>query len=98
MKGALRRRLRELKPQRPMQEMPERERILAQLEGVDQLTLKGIRGLREFILAQAQIIEAHIQLGNLPPEASIINNVGIQKVQQLEQLAAQLREQLASLE
>lgn len=68
--------------------------IKKQLEAIDATTMKGVRGLREFILAQAAIIDALIAGNSLPPEAQISSNIGVQKVLQLEQAAAALRAQL----
>ena len=68
--------------------------VLRELVALDRLTLSGVRGLREFIIAQAQIIDEHIARGNLPPTAKVSDNVGVQKIAQLEQQAAALRAKL----
>lgn len=69
--------------------------IKAQLEAIDRATMLGVRGLREFILAMAGVTDHLITDGTVPiPGEPISDNIGIQKIYQLEQQAAALRAQL----
>jgi hypothetical protein len=69
--------------------------VLEQLAEIDATTLRAVRGLREFIIVQAQVTDALIVAGALGPNAKpISDNVGIKKVRELEALAATLRAQL----
>lgn len=63
----------------------------AQLELIDRVTLTGVRGLREFILVQAQVTDALVAQGLLPGAKPISDNQGIQKIRALEQAAGELR-------
>lgn len=67
--------------------------ILEQLARIDRLAGGG-RGLREFIIVQAQVTDALIAQGLLPGAAPISDNAGIVKLRELEQQAVLLRAQL----
>ena len=69
-----------------------------QLAEIDRLTMVGVRGLREFILVQAQLTDHLILDGTTPvPGAPISPNTGIQKLLQLETRAVILRAQRKAL-
>lgn len=70
--------------------------IDAQLAALDATTLKGIRGLREFILVQAQVTDALIENGFLEG-SPISDNEGIKKIRQVEEAAVALRAQRKAL-
>jgi len=72
--------------------------LLAQLAEIDRLTMIGVRGLREFIISQGQLTDYLINGGPLPVPGPLTgDNLGMQKVMQLEAQAVLLRAQLAAL-
>lgn len=74
--------------------------IRAQLLELDRQTLAAVRGLREFILAQAQVTDFTAQGGAVPiPNFQpFSSNVGIQRLAAAEAQAIALRAQLAALD
>lgn len=67
--------------------------ILSKLEDIDVQTMKGVRGLREFILAQAQLTD-YLIAHAVVPGSPISGNVGIKNIRDLEAAAVALRAQL----
>jgi hypothetical protein len=73
--------------------------IKAQLADIDRQTIAAARGLREFILAQAQVTDYTAEGGPLPISnfQKFADNQGIQRIAAAEAQAALLRAQLAAL-